>query len=111
MPDANALLLVCPTCRSSKGLWAVASFEGWHSVEVTFDGKHSKLEAATHGDPYYEVTGSEAYDLDRYDMGCSLCDWTGQVQDLVQLGTDGEPLVHPPKNQLTIESETDAQTL
>jgi len=92
--------LVCPKCGEPDGLWTVCSFEGWISVDATYDGNRRSLVEARHGTPYYEVS-NVAFDLDKHEMGCS-CGWEGGVDDLIQLGNDGEPLDKPIPGQETM---------
>lgn len=99
--------LVCPQCKSADGLWATASFEGWHSVDVVLEpipteaATRRVLKPVRRGSPYYEVTGHEGYDLEAHEMGCT-CGWEGQVQQLLHLGLDGKalPEIHPEQERL-----------
>jgi hypothetical protein len=94
--------LVCPTCRSADGLWAEASFHGWHAVDALTDGKKVRLTAVRRGNPYYEVDRAAPDELEPSEMGC-VCDWRGSSSSLLRLGLDGEELsvVHPGQMELT----------
>lgn len=83
----------CPKCERDDCLWRGVDVPGWQSVDA-------HLEPARIGAPDREAHWERA--LPDGDYGCSDCGWEGRKQELIELGTDGEPLpaVHPRQESL-----------
>jgi hypothetical protein len=86
--------LVCPRCKTSDGLWALAMFPGWHAVDAKIDADgRRRLVACQKGSPAYEVDRHQGeVDPHECEMGCS-CGWEGDPSQLIQLGIDGADLL------------------
>lgn len=89
----------CPNCASPDGLWEGVEVPGWRSIRITIeDGKRTPVEPGGFGDR--EAFWAQA----RPDgtIGCGECSWEGTLKELIQLDNDGNEVVPPNPDQLTI---------